>query len=150
MSAAIRWPVKTILICLICLPLKHLYVTSPFGNRIHPITGSCTFHSGIDLRANHDTVFAVMDGYAAAVSYNDVLGINIHLVHRNVASIYGHLSKVFISRGDSVEAGEPIGIIGATGKTTGEHLHFSVRSGRRWIDPLEFIYQFLIKNKIHE
>jgi murein DD-endopeptidase MepM/ murein hydrolase activator NlpD len=142
---------KTLLVyCLVCLPLKYLQLSSSYGYRIHPLTGKYAFHAGVDLRARHDTVFAVMNGLTETVSYDTFLGVNIRLGHDNVETIYGHLSRVFVSPGQQVEAGEPIGITGATGRVTGEHLHFSVRFGNRYIDPLEFIYQNLINNKNHE
>jgi murein DD-endopeptidase MepM/ murein hydrolase activator NlpD len=142
---------KTLLVyCLVCLPLKHLQLSSSYGYRIHPLTGKYAFHAGVDLRARHDTVFAVMNGLTETVGYDDFLGINIRLAHDNLETIYGHLSQVFVSPGQPVEAGEPIGITGATGRVTGEHLHFSVRFGNRYIDPFEFIYQNLINNRNHE
>lgn len=136
--------------CLVCLPLKFLSLSSSYGYRNHPLTGKYTFHAGVDLRARHDTVFAVMTGLTESVGYDDFLGINIRLAHDNLETVYGHLSRVFVSPGQPVEAGEPIGITGATGRVTREHLHFSVRFKGRYIDPLEFIYQNLINNRNHE
>ena len=135
--------------CLVCLPLKNLHLTSSYGNRIHPVTGKYAFHEGIDLRAKQDTVYAVMDGKINAVSYNGFLGIYIRLDHDQFQSIYGHLSQVFVTAGEIIQAGDPIGITGATGRVTGEHLHFSIRCQQRYIDPLEFLYQILI-NQNHE
>ena len=139
-----------LLFSLICLPLKHLQLTSGFGYRSHPLTGKFSFHSGVDLRASRDTVFAVMDGSAISVSYDRGLGICIRLAHGTVETSYGHLSAVLIHPGDSVLAGQPIAVTGATGTVTGEHLHFSVRCGKKPVDPLEFIYQNIINNKNHE
>jgi murein DD-endopeptidase MepM/ murein hydrolase activator NlpD len=136
--------------CLVCLPLKYLQLSSSYGYRIHPLTGKYAFHAGVDLRARNDTVFAVMNGLTKSVGYDDFLGINIRLEHDSLETVYGHLSRVFVSPGQPVEAGEPIGITGVTGRVTGEHLHFSVRFKGRYVDPLEFIYQNLINNKNHE
>jgi len=129
--------------CLVCLPLKNLQLTSSYGNRIHPVTGKYAFHSGVDLRAKQDTVYAIMDGTVSAVNYNDLLGIYIRLDHGRFQSVYGHLSQVFVTTGESLQAGEPIGITGATGRVTGEHLHFSIRCRQQYINPLEFLYQLL-------
>jgi murein DD-endopeptidase MepM/ murein hydrolase activator NlpD len=128
----------------VCLPLKKLEITSPFGYRIHPITAKYTFHNGVDLRAQHDTVYAVTDARVITAAYDNNLGIFIKLDHGSWQSSYGHLNRVFVTRGDEVYTGEPIGITGATGRVTGEHLHFSICCGNRYTDPLEFLYELLI------
>lgn len=135
--------------CLIFLPLKHLQITSSFGARTHPLTGKPAFHKGVDLRAQHDTVYAVMNGVAKAVGYDRLLGIYITIDHGELSSTYGHLSQIFIITKDMIYAGEPIGITGATGRVTGEHLHFSVTWHNQSIDPMDFLYQNLI-NRNHE
>lgn len=135
--------------CLVCLPLKNLHLTSSYGYRTHPVTGKYTFHAGVDLRAKHDTVYAIMDGSVNDVGYNDFLGIYIRLDHEDFQSLYGHLSRVFVAPGEPIEAGDPIGISGSSGRVTGEHLHFSIRYREQYIDPLKFLYQILI-NKDHE
>jgi murein DD-endopeptidase MepM/ murein hydrolase activator NlpD len=125
-----------------------LRLTSGYGYRTHPVTGKYTFHAGVDLRANQDTVFAIMDGSVSATGYNDFLGIYIRLDHADLSSSYGHLSQIFVGAGETVTAGEPIGITGATGRVTGEHLHFSLQYRQQYIDPIKFLYQTLI-NKDH-
>jgi murein DD-endopeptidase MepM/ murein hydrolase activator NlpD len=135
--------------CLICLPLVRLYVTSSFGYRKHPVTGEYAFHNGVDLRARSDTVYALTAGTIAAVRYDELTGVAVTIGHGSFTSAYGHLGSVFVQPGETVDTGQPIGITGRTGRVTGEHLHFSVRVGRRYINPLEFIYQ-LIQTKHHE
>jgi len=132
--------------CLICLPLKNLSLSSSYGYRIHPVTGKYAMHNGVDLRARHDTVFAVLDGVVKNVGYHDLLGIYISLDHSEFVSVYGHLSNVFVAPGEPVTAGDPIGITGATGRVTGEHLHFSITYRGKNIDPLKFLYHYLIIN----
>jgi murein DD-endopeptidase MepM/ murein hydrolase activator NlpD len=134
-------------IFLICLPLKHLSITSGYGYRIHPLTGKYCFHAGVDFRASHDTVYAVFSGRISSVQDDERLGINIHLEQGQLQSIYGHLSEIFVSKGDTVNAGDPIAITGATGWVTGAHLHFSVRYGSRYIDPIRFLSQQIIKQE---
>jgi murein DD-endopeptidase MepM/ murein hydrolase activator NlpD len=134
-------------LCLVCLPLKHLQINSDFGYRIHPITGKYAMHAGVDLKARHDTVFAILDGYVKSTGYDNGLGINIRLVHGEVESIYGHLTRILVSASDSVTAGEPIGITGATGRVTGEHLHFSICYRHKYINPIKFLYELLIKQE---
>jgi len=136
---------KAVICCLLfCLPLKHLTITSDFGYRVHPITKQYRFHSGIDLRAHADTVFAVVSG-RANLGFDPGLGINIKLVNDDLQIIYGHLSKVLAI--DSVNCGDPIAITGATGFTTGEHLHLSIKYHGQPIDPLKFLYELTIKSK---
>jgi murein DD-endopeptidase MepM/ murein hydrolase activator NlpD len=129
--------------CLVCLPLKHLKINSEYGYRIHPLTGKYAMHAGIDLKARHDTVYAILSGMVRSTGYDNGLGINIRLTHGAVESIYGHLSKVFVIPTDSVTAGEPIGITGATGHVTGEHLHFCICYRHQYINPIKFLYELL-------
>lgn len=133
--------------CLVCLPLKHLQINSDFGYRIHPITGNYTMHCGVDLKARHDTVYAILDGLVKSTGYDDGLGINIRLAHGEVESVYGHLSQILVTTADSVVAGEPVGITGATGRVTGEHLHFSICYRHKYINPIKFLYELLIKQE---
>ena len=124
---------------IVSLPLRHLSLTSPFGFRVHPVTGVYSFHEGIDLRAHRDTIYAVLNGVVQQTGYDPLLGIFIRLDNGNFRSTYGHLSQLFVLPGDSVSAGNAIGVTGATGRVTGEHLHFSIQYHNRYIDPLKFL-----------
>jgi len=136
---------KALICCLFfCLPLKHLTITSDFGYRIHPITKSYTFHFGTDFRAHRDTVFAITNG-RAVVGVDRFLGIYIQLTNDDLQITYGHLSQILAI--DSVKAGDPIAITGATGCATGEHLHLSIKYKGSPIDPLKFLYELTIKTK---
>ncbi len=126
-----------------CLPLKHICLTSPYGYRIHPITGKYSYHAGIDLRARSDTVFAVLPGTVERIAYDPFLGLYIKLDHADFVMTYGHLSQVFVFQLDSVKAGTAIALSGSTGRTTGEHLHFAVQYHERYIDPLKFLINIL-------
>jgi murein DD-endopeptidase MepM/ murein hydrolase activator NlpD len=131
---------RTILSLLIlALPLKHLQVTSAFGNRLHPITLTYRRHDGVDLRANYDTVYAVMNSRVEAVGYNPALGIFIIINNGPFCVTYGHLSECFVSKGDSVTVTGSLGISGETGRVTGPHLHFAVQYGQHYINPLKFL-----------
>jgi murein DD-endopeptidase MepM/ murein hydrolase activator NlpD len=136
---------KLWLICCVCLPLRHLKMTSGYGYRIHPITGEYKFHSGVDLRARNDTVYAVLPGVVSATGYDNLLGIYEKLDHGDFQTTYGHLSEIFVSPGDSVSAATAIGITGSTGRVTGEHLHFSIQYRHSYIDPLAFFYAIFKK-----
>jgi murein DD-endopeptidase MepM/ murein hydrolase activator NlpD len=134
----------------ICLPLRVLIVTSGFGCRLHPLNRNYAFHEGVDLRARRDTVFAVFDGEVTKASYGSTIGIFARITSGDHCAMYGHLSCLFVTRGDSVYAGQPIGITGATGKVTGEHLHFAIQRRGQFIDPLQFLYKSLIKNEYEQ
>src|SRR5580698_5000711 len=137
----------TLMMCC-CLPLKNLSLTSPFGYRVHPVTHRTAFHNGIDLKAFHDTVYAVFSG-TASIGYNDYLGLNIQISDSGLMAAYGHLSALLIGAGP-VACGQPIAITGATGRVTGEHLHLSISYNGQPVDPLKFLYQLTIKFNNHE
>lgn len=138
-----------------CLPLRHLRVNSGFGGRVHPVSGKYRFHAGVDLKARSDTVFAIASGLVIAAGYDHRLGYYIRIAHGELESLYGHLSVIGVSPGDSVAVAEQIGLTGATGQVTGEHLHFALSYQHHSIDPLAFLcgwysYQSFIKNNEHE
>jgi murein DD-endopeptidase MepM/ murein hydrolase activator NlpD len=99
------------------------------------------FHTGIDLAAPSGVpVFAVVAGTVHVVRSQGGFGLHIRLVPpasapQPVAYLYGHLSAVSVSDGDSVSAGEPIGVVGSTGNSTGPHLHFEIDVGGMPVNP---------------
>ena len=131
------------------LPLTTLQVTSPFGYRVHPITGQYTHHNGVDLAARSDLVFTVLSGRVKAVGTDPLLGQYLRITHGEIESIYGHLSEVLVAAGDPVSAGQTVGITGKTGRATGEHLHFSIKFAGAFLDPLKFLYQLKLQSIIH-
>jgi murein DD-endopeptidase MepM/ murein hydrolase activator NlpD len=136
---------KALICCIVfCLPIKHLSITSDFGYRVHPITRKYQFHSGVDFRARGDTVYAIIAG-RAVVSVDRYLGISLKVTDENFRITYGHLSQVL--RIDSVNAGDPVAITGATGRVTGEHLHLAIKYKDQYIDPIKFLYELTIKSK---
>jgi murein DD-endopeptidase MepM/ murein hydrolase activator NlpD len=125
--------------CMVCLPLRHLRITSCYGFRVHPLTGRFSFHKGVDLRARSDTVFAVLSGKVISAAYDPLLGFYVRLSHGDFETIYGHLSQILVLAGDLVIAGDALGISGATGAVTGEHLHFGVCYRHSPVDPIKFL-----------
>lgn len=124
----------------ISLPLKKMSLTSAFGYRVHPLTGRYALHKGVDLKARSDTVFSVSAGIVSACGYNILLGIYIRVNNGEIEFSYGHLSQLWVLPGDTVVAGQSIGITGVSGRVTGEHLHFGVSFKQRPVDPLAFLY----------
>jgi murein DD-endopeptidase MepM/ murein hydrolase activator NlpD len=135
-------------ILLLCsLPLRQIRLTSPYGYRLHPIYKRMKLHAGIDLAAHRDTVFSILDGVVQNCRYSKSLGLFVRIDHGNsLNSLYGHLSQWLVMPGDIVNAGDPIGITGATGIVTGEHLHFAVSYADRWLNPLRFLYRTIYRN----
>jgi murein DD-endopeptidase MepM/ murein hydrolase activator NlpD len=109
-------------------PFKNIHITSGAGCRKHPVTGQLLFHSGIDLRADHEPVYVVMDGVVEAVGDDDRSGKWVKMQHADrIRSSYAHLSRLYVTKGDKVSAGDVLGISGNTGRSTGPHLHFSMK-----------------------
>ncbi|MCA1991679.1 MAG: M23 family metallopeptidase [Coleofasciculus sp. S288] len=105
-------------------------ITSLFGWRLHPITGEYRFHAGTDLGAPQGTpVVAAASGQVATADYVGGYGLTVVLEHEEgtQASLYAHLSEIFVQPGDVVEQGSVIGRVGSTGNSTGPHLHFEWR-----------------------
>ncbi len=120
-------------------PLSEYRISSGFGWRKHPVTGKKDFHNGIDLAARAQVVRSVMDGKVESTGYHKNLGNYVRIDHGFAKSIYGHLSRITVSAGQHVSAGYPIVITGTSGRTTGEHLHFSIRRNNTYIDPSKFL-----------
>lgn len=116
-------------------------ISSSFGYRIHPITGVAHLHSGIDIPAPTGTViYAAYDGQVAWSNYNWSAGNWVGVDHGNgLFSIYMHMSTSLVSEGQYVKKGDPIGLVGSTGSSTGPHLHFSVRLNGQYVEPLSYV-----------
>lgn len=113
-------------------------ITSLFGWRIHPITGTLRFHSGTDLGAPLGTpVLAAYPGTVEVASYMGGYGLTVVLDHNKstLQTLYGHLSEIFVQPGEKVEMGTVIGRVGSTGNSTGPHLHFETRqlTAQGWV-----------------
>ncbi|MBB6131502.1 M23 family metallopeptidase [Mucilaginibacter lappiensis] len=130
-----------------CLPLKNLNLRSGYGPRTHPVTGEKNkFHSGVDLSARSDSIYCVLTGFVSEIGYNSLIGIYCRVQHGDYIIIYGHLSKLLVQAGDSTAPGTVLGISGATGRVTGEHLHFSVKYKGEFINPLHFLYAIMTQD----
>lgn len=117
-------------------------LSSYFGYRSNPFTGLNTeFHSGIDIPAPSGTViYAAYDGQVAWSYYSGSAGNWIGIDHGNgIFTVYMHMSGFIAHEGDYVKKGDPIGLVGSTGRSTGPHLHFSVRVNGSYVDPLSYV-----------
>lgn len=122
-------------------PLENdtLLVTSPYGYRADPFTGKRKFHAGTDFRTCSEKVLAMMPGRVEDIGYKKSLGNYIEIEHGDFTVTYGHLHTVVGRKGDYLQAGQSVGISGSTGRSTGEHLHVSVKYKRKSINPYPFI-----------
>jgi murein DD-endopeptidase MepM/ murein hydrolase activator NlpD len=120
-------------------PLKFARITSGFGNRRHPLLGYQRKHQGLDYGAPTGTpVWAVGDGTVRQAGWNGGCGKSVTLRHRNgLETVYCHLSGVAVSAGRSISQKQVIGYVGSTGLSTGPHLHFAVRRGGVFVNPLQ-------------
>ena len=121
-------------------PLKFANVTSKFGMRRHPILGYQKAHQGVDFGAGTGTpVWAIGDGVVTSAGWAGACGIMVGLRHANgLETNYCHLSKLGagITRGTRVAQKRVIGFVGTTGRSTGPHLHYAVKRGGHFINPL--------------
>ena len=115
--------------------------TSGFGVRMHPIRRTAQHHDGADFAAPVGTdVVSTADGTVTFAGYEGGFGRTIRIRHINgIETVYGHLSKIRVRKGQRVARGDHIGDIGSTGQSTGPHLHYEVRIGKKPVDPIPFI-----------
>lgn len=137
------------------LPIDSMVITSNYGIRKDPFTGKAKSHKGVDLRGNNDYVYSIMPGVVTKAGKNKGLGNYVEVKHGDFTSIYGHLYSVLVNAKQAVEAGQPIGISGNTGRSTGEHLHFQMEYKDKTIDPkpiLDYIYEVIrtVKTEISQ
>lgn len=119
-------------------PVAFSRVTSGFSMRLHPILGSWKQHKGVDLGAPSGTpVHAVGDGVIDFAGWQNGYGNVVEIRHGNDRStLYAHLSRIDVKRGQHVDQGERVGAVGMTGWATGPHLHFEVKVHGVQHDPI--------------
>lgn len=120
-----------------------LSITSPYGNRIHPLSGEVKFHGGLDFRASYESVIAVLDGVVEKSGWDPKGGgYFMTLKHKEgISTSYLHLSERYYKEGEKVLAGYIIARSGNSGGSSGPHLHFMVREHGVLRSPAEFLYK---------
>ena len=116
-------------------------LSSGFGLRMDPITGSPQFHKGIDLAAPEGTPFrAASGGTVVFAGMLNGYGNTVIIEHGNGSrTLYGHASQILVHAGDVVNPNQEVGLIGKTGRSTGPHLHFEASVGGQQLDPRTLI-----------
>ena len=123
------------------VPCSYTSITSPFGNRVSPTSGASTYHQGVDLdTGTGDRVYASRAGVVTVAGWGNAAGNYVQINHQDgFSSIYMHLSSFCVSAGQIVSAGELIGLTGATGITTGDHLHFGISYNGVYVNPCNYV-----------
>ncbi|MCI6488095.1 MAG: peptidoglycan DD-metalloendopeptidase family protein [Clostridiales bacterium] len=113
------------------------YITSRVGYRWHPVSGQWKYHSGLDIGAAYGASIVAADGGTVTIAgLNGGYGNCVMIDHGNgYYTLYGHMSSIAVSVGQSVSKGATIGYVGSTGVSTGPHLHFEIRQGTTILDP---------------
>jgi murein DD-endopeptidase MepM/ murein hydrolase activator NlpD len=123
------------------LPKPKAIVTSPFGERLHPILKVRKMHTGMDFGTGMDAeIYAAANGKVTLAKYSKTYGDYIIVEHKNgYSTVYAHLNKYLVKLGDVVKKGQVIGLTGTTGRSTGPHLHYEVRINGTPVNPAGYL-----------
>jgi murein DD-endopeptidase MepM/ murein hydrolase activator NlpD len=124
-------------------PVTQGWISSYFGHRTDPFNGRKAFHRGLDFAGPAGSqVMAVANGVVTYSKDRFGYGKMVEINHGNgYVTRYGHNQRVLVAVGDTVQKGQPIALIGSTGRSTGPHLHFEVLKQGRAVDPIKFVRQ---------
>jgi len=118
-----------------------IWMTSGFGWRKGPFTGVREFHSGVDLSGKKGMpILATADGVVRRLGYDSMYGNNVLISHdARFETLYGHLLKIKVKEGEKVTRGQVIGLMGSTGLSTGNHVHYEIVDKGKKVNPYSFI-----------
>ncbi len=116
-------------------------VTRAFGPGVDPLSGMSHMHTGLDLSdyRKGDPVRSTMDGTVVLATYDADYGYYVIVRRGEIATLYAHLDRIAVAEGARLSAGELLGYVGRSGRSTGPHLHYEVRMGGSFIDPLPLL-----------
>ena len=135
----------------VSFPLKKIQINSKFGMRKHPVYHKYMMHNGLDLHARHEEVLSMLPGKVLRVGYDNRSGKYVTVQTANYTVSYCHLSEQYVKPNDYLHAGEPLGLTGNTGASTGEHLHLTTKKDGKAFDPTILIdYIRSVKNNVLE
>lgn len=117
------------------------WISSRFGYRISPFTNMKEFHNGLDIASRAGTeIISPADGVVASVGKSDGIGVYMTINHGySFKTVYGHLSKTLVKKGQAVKRGQNIALMGNTGRSTGSHLHYEVHVNEVPVNPERYI-----------
>jgi murein DD-endopeptidase MepM/ murein hydrolase activator NlpD len=120
---------------------KNFLMESGYGERLHPVLGVMRLHTGIDLVAKEGVpVVSTQDGVVIKAQLADAWGNIIVIQHDGAYSTsYSHLKSMNVKEGDKVQKGQEIGLVGHTGLSTKDHLHFELHQNGKAIDPIKYL-----------
>lgn len=123
------------------VPIDRLDAVHGYGYRYHPILGYRRFHNGIDVGLPNGTpIAALTNGVVVIAGPRGGYGNTVVVDHGDgFTTLAAHMSAISVAVGDAVSAGETIGLVGSTGRSTGPHLHFETRLGGVPVNPLWFV-----------
>lgn len=115
--------------------------TSGFGWRRDPLGRRWRFHSGMDVAGDRgDPVFATAQGLVIKAGWSDGYGRHVVIDHGfGITTLYGHCSQLLVAEGERVRRGQKVGLMGSTGMSTGDHLHFEVHLDGAAVDPRDYL-----------
>ncbi len=118
-------------------------ISDEYGMRIHPTLGVEQFHNGVDFASTKGTaIYAAYDGKVVAATYSATMGNYVMIDHGSgLYTIYMHASMLYVKKDEVVVKGDTIAAVGSTGRSTGNHLHFSVRLNGAYVSPWEYLKQ---------
>lgn len=121
-------------------PVMHYYVSSRFGRRRDPIRKYWAFHGGVDMAGPHRTpVHSTAEGLITFAGRNGPYGRMVEIDHGNgFKTRYGHLASILVNKGEVVDTGDRVALMGNTGRSTGTHLHYEIRFNGSPLNPEKF------------
>jgi len=122
-------------------PIVKGWMSSPFGERVDPISGKKAWHEGMDFAGSKGSeVIAVANGVVVFAGYRDGYGQMVEISHgKDLRTRYGHHEEVLVHAGQSVKRGDVIALMGSSGRSTGPHVHFEVLEEGRPVNPARYV-----------
>ncbi|MDR2098882.1 MAG: peptidoglycan DD-metalloendopeptidase family protein, partial [Rickettsiales bacterium] len=119
----------------------NLRITSPFGVRSDPFLGTPAMHTGMDFGGHDGTpLYSTSKGKVIQAGNRGDYGLSVEVYHGlGFSTLYAHLSKISVKKGDLIEEGTKVGLAGSTGRSTGVHLHYELRYNGRPLNPYAFV-----------
>lgn len=122
------------------MPVTYTGISSPYGNRFHPVLKRYISHAGVDLKARYIPVYASRGGVVSFAGTQSGYGKIIKITHSNgYETRYAHLNKIYVKNGQKVKQGDNIAQSGMTGRVTGPHLHFEIRKNGKTLNPMKVL-----------